>query len=53
MKYKFAGNGVGVPGLPHVITDTQAKELGVEEILKQAVKAGTMTAEKKPTKKKE
>ena len=40
MKYKFVGNGMGVPGLPHEISDDEARELGVEEILKESVKNG-------------
>lgn len=40
MKYKFVGNGMGVPGLPHEITDDEAKELGVVEILKDAIANG-------------
>lgn len=31
----------GVPGLPHVISEDEAKKLGVEEILKAAVKNGS------------
>jgi hypothetical protein len=41
MTYKFVGDGTGVPGLPHEITDAEAKELGVSEILKEAVKNGS------------
>ena len=40
MEYKFVGEGTGVPGLPHVITDAEADALGVSEILKEAVKNG-------------
>lgn len=27
-KYRFVGEGQGVPGLPHVITDEEAKAMG-------------------------
>ena len=40
MKYKFVGDGTGVPGLAHEISDEEAKALGVTEILKEAVKNG-------------
>lgn len=52
-KYKFVGDGLGVPGLPHEITDEEAKALGdsgyhdekgkpisMHQILMDAVKAG-------------
>jgi hypothetical protein len=38
--YMFVGEGAGVPGLPHIITITQALELGVIEILKGAIANG-------------
>ena len=38
--YKYVGDGAGVPGLPHVVTEDEAKMLGVEELLKQAVAVG-------------
>ena len=41
MKYKFVGDGIGVPGLAHEISDEEAKALGVTEILKDAVKNGS------------
>lgn len=40
MKYKFVGDGVGVPGLPHEITREEAQQLGVEEILDAAIANG-------------
>lgn len=39
-KYIFVGQGEGVPGLPHEVTDEQAKALGVEEILTDALANG-------------
>lgn len=39
--YEYVGDGMGVPGLPHVITDEQAKELGVEKILTAAIANGS------------
>ena len=38
--YKYVGDGAGVPGLPHVVTEDEAKMLGVDELLKQAVSVG-------------
>lgn len=40
MKYKFIGNGMGVPGLPHEISDEEAEQLGVAELLRNAVSNG-------------
>jgi hypothetical protein len=40
MKYIFVGNGTGVPGLPHEISDDEAEALGVTEILEEAVRNG-------------
>lgn len=39
--FRYVGNGAGVPGLPHEITDEGAKALGVEELLKEAVNNGS------------
>jgi len=39
-KYKFVGVGMGVPGLPHEISDEDAEEMGVTEILSEAVRNG-------------
>ncbi len=49
-KFKYVGNGQGVPGLPSELSDEEAKSLGVEQILKDAVKAGTFkkVAKKSP-----
>lgn len=53
-KYRYVGEGQGVPGLPHEVTDEEAKALGnsgytdeagkpisMAQVLKAAVKAGT------------
>jgi hypothetical protein len=39
--YKFVGDGVGVPGLPHQISDVQAVSLGVVDILESAIRNGS------------
>ncbi len=41
MKYKYTGDGAGIPGLPHEITDEEAKELGLVDLLKEAVQNGS------------
>ena len=38
--------GAGVPGLPHEITEAQAAELGVSEILLAAIANGSYTVAK-------
>lgn len=38
--YRFCGNGQGIPGLPHEVTTAQAKELGLLDVLKAAIKNG-------------
>ncbi len=40
MKYKFVGEGAGVPGLPHEITDEEAEMLGLKEFLAEAIRNG-------------
>ena len=52
-KYRYKGSGRGVPGLPHEITDEQAKRLGVEGLLQEALKAKTYKEVKPPKKAKE
>lgn len=49
-KFLFVGSGAGVPGLPHELTDDEARELGVEKILDEAVKTGTYKEVKPPKK---
>lgn len=39
--YKYVGNGMGVPGLPHEVSDDEAAELGVLHILNDAIKNGS------------
>jgi hypothetical protein len=39
-QYRFVGHGLGVPGLPHVISDEEAEQLWVVELLKAAVENG-------------
>lgn len=40
MKYKYIGDGAGIPGLPHEITDEEAAARGLTELLKDAIEAG-------------
>jgi hypothetical protein len=40
-EYKYVGDGVGVPGLPHEISDEEAEQLGVVELLKAAIENGS------------
>lgn len=44
MQYKYVGDGAGVPGLPHEITDAEAEELGVTDLLLAAVENGSYAA---------
>ncbi len=39
--YKYVGNGMGVPGLPHEVSEDEAVELGVLHILNDAIKNGS------------
>lgn len=39
-KYQFIGEGKGVPGLPHELTEVEAQELGVETLLADALANG-------------
>lgn len=47
MKYRYVGDGLGIPGLPHEITDEEAVELGLSELLKAAVENGSYQPEGK------
>lgn len=38
--YKFIGEGDGVPGLPHEVSETEAAQLGVTGLLKDAIGNG-------------
>ena len=40
MIYKFIGAGMGVPGLPHQISEEEAERLGVKELLQAAIDNG-------------
>lgn len=40
MQYRYVGGGLGVPGLPHEITDEQAAARGLTDLLQAAVAAG-------------
>jgi hypothetical protein len=40
-KYLYVGNGMGVPGLPHEVSDDEAAELGVLHILREAIENGS------------
>ncbi len=44
MKYKFVGEGLGIPGLPHEITEEEAQALGLTELLQAAVANGNYQA---------
>lgn len=37
--YQYVGDGEGIPGLPHVISLSEAQAQGVMEILEQAIQA--------------
>lgn len=38
--YQFVGEGLGVPGLPHTISLSEAKHAGLLEILQAAIDNG-------------
>jgi hypothetical protein len=38
--YRFCGEGLGIPVLPHELTGQQAKEMDMLEVLQAAVKNG-------------
>jgi hypothetical protein len=41
MQYKYIGDGAGIAGLPHVVTDEEAAATGVTEILRAALENGS------------
>lgn len=38
--FVFVGDGLGIPGLPHRITQTQADALGLSSVLSEAIRNG-------------
>lgn len=50
--YQYVGDGMGLPGLPNVVTDDEAKEAGVLDLLENAVQVGVYVEVKevKPSK---
>lgn len=48
--YKYIGDGAGVPGLPHVITDVEAETLGVTKLLQEAIANGSYVTDDAPLK---
>ncbi len=45
--YQFVGPGVGIPGLPHLVTKKNAEDMGALEILEGAIKNGSYELLKK------
>ena len=43
--YIFCGDGAGVPGLPHEISEEDARERGLLEQLLEAIRAGVYRME--------
>ena len=43
-RYRFAGDGLGVPGLPHEISMQDAIDLGAKELLEELIRTGTYVA---------
>ena len=43
-RYRFAGDGLGVPGLPHEVSMQEAIDLGAEELLEELIKTETYVA---------
>lgn len=39
--YRFVGDGAGVPGLPHDVTDVEAQALGLPDVLSGAIDNGS------------
>lgn len=39
-RYRFVGEGAGIPGLPHELTQAEAETLGVSALLVDALAAG-------------
>jgi hypothetical protein len=41
MNYKYIGDGAGVPGLPHEISDEEAQAQGLSDLLMAAIANGS------------
>lgn len=39
-KYRFCGNGEGVAGLPHEVSEEEAYQMGLAAVLQAAIKLG-------------
>jgi hypothetical protein len=39
--YRYCGEGLGIPGLPHDVTEEEARALGVWDVLQAALKNGS------------
>ena len=39
--YVYVGDGLGIPGLPHVVSIALAEALGMSDVLQGAIKNGT------------
>ena len=46
--YEFTGDGAGVPGLPHVISEEEAEQLGLAGLLQAAIENGNYRERKAP-----
>ena len=44
--FHFVGTGDGIPGLPHLVTDEEAKALGLSDVLRSAIANGNYVEEK-------
>ena len=49
-KYIYNGEGIGIPGLPHEVTQSEARALGVGDVLAAAIKRGAYKKVKPPRK---
>lgn len=48
--YIYTGGGLGVPGLPHEISESEARELGVYVLLAGAIENGSYEPKPEVTK---
>ena len=39
--YRYCGDGAGIAGLPHEVTDEEARALGMLDVLQAALKNGS------------